>query len=175
MVSRWSAVSNRGNGKPVYPSGPSTGYEPTPPVTDGRKPSACLPVQIQFPHPRVKRGGSLRAEPSSALQVLCLCLLPALRFHPGSGSATSSDRCEQRSSRPSAIVATTSDRRDHQRSSRPPAIVASSDRCDHQRSSQPSVIVATTSNRRDHQEPSTVGLPSVYRRRQASNSSRRIL
>ena len=42
-LDRQSAVSDQECGEPVYPSGPSTGCEPTPLATDGRKPSACPP------------------------------------------------------------------------------------------------------------------------------------
>ena len=51
-LDRRSAVSNQGYGKkPVYPSGPSTGCEPTPLVTDGRRPSACPPNSYIYSFP----------------------------------------------------------------------------------------------------------------------------
>jgi hypothetical protein len=58
MASRQSAVSNLDNGKPVYPSGPSTGCGPTPLTTDGRKPSVCLPDSSadSFPTSQSKTG-----------------------------------------------------------------------------------------------------------------------
>ncbi len=55
-LGRRSAVSDQGYGVPVYPSGPSTGCEPTPPLTGGRKPSACPPKPHVIPSSQSKTG-----------------------------------------------------------------------------------------------------------------------
>jgi hypothetical protein len=55
-LGRRSAVSDQGYGVPVYPSGPSTGCEPTPPLTGGRKPSACPPMPLALPSSQSKTG-----------------------------------------------------------------------------------------------------------------------
>ena len=62
-LDRQSAVSDQGYGEPVYPSGPSTGCEPTPLVTDGRKPSACPPNSCvcSFPPSPSKTGPEFEA------------------------------------------------------------------------------------------------------------------
>lgn len=55
-LGRRSAVSDQGYGVPVYPSGPSTGCEPTPPLTGGRKPSACPLKPLVLPSSQSKTG-----------------------------------------------------------------------------------------------------------------------
>ncbi len=74
-LGRRSAVSDQGYGVPVYPSGPSTGCEPTPPLTGGRKPSACPPKPLALPPSQSKTG---REYEGRALISAAGAVLPAL-------------------------------------------------------------------------------------------------
>lgn len=90
-LGRRSAVSDQGYGVPVYPSGPSTGCEPTPPLTGGRKPSACPLKPLALPSSQSKTGREFEgralisaagAVPAAALRFAKSILETPPKFHP---------------------------------------------------------------------------------------------